>query len=1112
MKTTITRTLLALVLLLTPQLPAFGQETAFTYQGELASGGNAANGVYDFSFALWNAASGGAQQGATFATNAVAVSNGYFVVTMDFGNQFDGNARWLEIAVRTSGPGAFSTLSPRQQLTPAPYAIFANTASNLSGTLPAAQMSPGTANISITGNAATVTHGVYDNGSYTDPAWIASLAGSKIVGDIGGDANTVDGLHAADFWQLQGNNAGPGNFLGTLNNQPLELRVNNTGGLRLEYNVNAPNVIAGFSGNIAVPGVAGAAIGGGGQAGNINGVGSDYATIGGGAANAIGPSSGYSTISGGQNNAVQFGDLNSTIAGGVNNTIQSNNWYSTISGGGQNTISNTAWYAAIHGGGGNIIGTNAWWSVIGGGAGNLLGPNATFSLIAGGDWNTIQSNAVQAVIGGGTGNLIMANANEATIPGGSTNVIGSSAAHSTIAGGEFNNVGNSAQDAAIGGGYLNVVQTGASMSTIAGGNANVIEPGSMDSAVGGGFQNVIHSNTLAATIGGGGLNQIMAGANYSVIPGGANNVVGGSGSLAAGQNALAMQAGTFVWADSTPGPFGSTASNQFLVRATGGVGIGTTSPAAALHVGSTGSWNNPQALFEQQNGDDAVRLRLAATGAAGWDIAVQPGPTGSLGFWMVGAGQKMGITSDGQVLASAFAGDGSALSGITAGSIASGAVVKTLNGLTDDIVLAAGANITLTTNGNTLTLAAGGGGGGGWSLTGNAGTTTPANFLGTTDNNPLELWVNNRRAFRLEPNTNAANVIGGFKYNSVLAGVHGATIAGGGEIGYTNMVNSDEGAIGGGSGHRIDTNSQNCTIAGGSFNTIRSNTYAATIAGGYMNTVGSNAPYAVIGGGSHNADGAEGSTIAGGEMNSTANQYSTVSGGVNDAATNYAATVAGGYVNTAGGQYSAVGGGQQNIASGDNSVIPGGSLNLAAGAGSFAAGSQAQAVNNGAFVWADSQAGAFASTANNQVSFRCVGGVRFTSGALTANQTVSWAPGNSSWSFTSDRNTKENFTPVDGEEILEKLSSLALSEWSYQGYPQRHIGPMAQDFHALFPLNDTETMLNDTDLHGVALAAIQGLNKKLEETVKQKDTQIADLERRLAALEQLVKSNSTGGQ
>src|SRR5262245_58161739 len=101
------------------------QGTAFTYQGRLDDGGSPANGHYDLTFALYDAATLGAQQGSTFTNIATGVSNGLFTVTLDFGNQFPGPDRWLEIGVRTNGSGAFSTLSPRQQLTATPYAVQA---------------------------------------------------------------------------------------------------------------------------------------------------------------------------------------------------------------------------------------------------------------------------------------------------------------------------------------------------------------------------------------------------------------------------------------------------------------------------------------------------------------------------------------------------------------------------------------------------------------------------------------------------------------------------------------------------------------------------------------------------------------------------------------------------------------------------------------------------------------------------------------------------------------------------------------------------------------------------------------------------------------------------
>lgn len=114
------------------------QGTAFSYNGRLNDGGNPANGSYDVTFTLFATAGGGAPTSLTFANVATGVTNGLFAVTLDFGNAFDGHARYLEIGVRTNGNDAFTTLAPRQPILPTPYAI---TAGNLSGTLPVAQLS-----------------------------------------------------------------------------------------------------------------------------------------------------------------------------------------------------------------------------------------------------------------------------------------------------------------------------------------------------------------------------------------------------------------------------------------------------------------------------------------------------------------------------------------------------------------------------------------------------------------------------------------------------------------------------------------------------------------------------------------------------------------------------------------------------------------------------------------------------------------------------------------------------------------------------------------------------------------------------------------------------------
>ena len=120
-----------------------------------------------------------------------------------------------------------------------------------------------------------------------------------------------------------------------------------------------------------------------------------------------------------------------------------------------------------------------------------------------------------------------------------------------------------------------------------------------------------------------------------------------------------------------------------------------------------------------------------------------------------------------------------------------------------------------------------------------------------------------------------------------------------------------------------------------------------------------------------------------------------------------------------------------------------------------------------------------------------------------------------SFNPTSDRNAKENFETVDSREVLEKVAAMPISRWNFIGDEETpHIGPMAQDFHAAFGTGTDDKHIATVDADGVALAAIQGLNEKLEE----KESVIAELrnetsalrkkneamEARLAALEELL--------
>lgn len=103
------------------------QSSAFTYQGQLQEGGLAANGVYNFRFAIFDAQTNGAAMGDTNALEDSNVVAGHFMATLDFGDAaFDGSPRWLEIAVRPGmSTGPYITLSPRQELAATPYALRA---------------------------------------------------------------------------------------------------------------------------------------------------------------------------------------------------------------------------------------------------------------------------------------------------------------------------------------------------------------------------------------------------------------------------------------------------------------------------------------------------------------------------------------------------------------------------------------------------------------------------------------------------------------------------------------------------------------------------------------------------------------------------------------------------------------------------------------------------------------------------------------------------------------------------------------------------------------------------------------------------------------------------
>jgi hypothetical protein len=126
----------------------------------------------------------------------------------------------------------------------------------------------------------------------------------------------------------------------------------------------------------------------------------------------------------------------------------------------------------------------------------------------------------------------------------------------------------------------------------------------------------------------------------------------------------------------------------------------------------------------------------------------------------------------------------------------------------------------------------------------------------------------------------------------------------------------------------------------------------------------------------------------------------------------------------------------------------------------------------------------------------------------------------STWINASDRNLKQDFVPVDRQEILSRVTAMPIQSWSYKTQPrEKHVGPVAQDFHAAFGLGSDDKSITTVDESGVALAAIQGLNEKVESGKQNTQTQLeklkaenAQLRERLEKLEHLIQDKIGSGE
>ena len=423
----------------------------------------------------------------------------------------------------------------------------------------------------------------------------------------------------------------------------------------------------------------------------------------------------------------------------------------------------------------------------------------------------------------------------------------------------------------------------------------------------------------------------------------------------------------------------------------------------------------------------------------------------------------------------------------------------------------------------------------GWSLSGNAGTNSATQFIGTTDAQALALRTRNSRSLLIDPSTTlvggfplSVNWLAGHSGNTTSAGVNGGTIAGGGafaggDLTITsegpNSVTDSYGAVGGGFSNRAGNNNADAYDG-----------FAATVAGGESNVA--SAIRASVGGGGSNTAASTGATVAGGVSNDALGTASAVAGGAANNAQGYAAMIPGGETNCAGGNYA--------FAAGRNAKVR---IRTGGDGGSGCIGVAASGDANGdegTFVWADAQATDFQSTGPNQFLVRADGGVMINTNALPASgddlvlrarpggdtdadfkmvtssgktglfylddggggfyfapqsltlntnrlevgggsNGVAFLSYGGAWSNASSRAFKTVLAEVDPLAILDRLVQLPISTWTYNGSAEgTHLGPMAEDFKAAFDLAGDGKSISTVDADGVALVAIQGLNRKLE--------------------------------
>jgi hypothetical protein len=1004
-----------------PLSTILAQGTGFTYQGRLNDGGSPANGSYDIAFSLYATNAEGVAFAGPVTNAAVGVTNGLFTTTVDFGNVFTGASNWLAMAVSTNAANAFSTVSPRQQLTPAPYAIYAENAAtaasaasvaalNITGTLTTAQLP-----VSVVTNGATA---VSISGTFSgNGAGLTNVPGTMPWQTVAG-TNLPAAANQAYLLTNQAlstvtlpTSANPGDIVtvsgvGSNGWQVTTSPGQTVAGLFVPAGVIWTNVYVANSNLVSLASSAN---------GNI------LVAVDQSGAIVTSTNSGLTWSS--QNLGVGPGSICSS-SDGTKMALAS---YNGVSDQGApiytSTNSGLTWKAQT-----NYSGR--YWAIIVSSADGtklVAAPSGPSYLVtstdSGANW-TLQANSGlltwKSLASSANGNILVA----ADQPG---DILTSTNSGVTW----------SSQNLGVGWGTLCSSSDGTKMALAPYHNGQ------------GGYIYTSTNSGLTWTAQTNGPFGIWAsafsfGPDIACSTDGTKLIAAGNGIIYTSTNSgvtwTAQNSGLKNWTS-----VASSADGSKLV-ATADSGIYTSGPVQYPYVGAANSTEQFQYV-----GNGVWQPVSISAGALPGSVVTntEKGVTLSGTF----SGNGIGLTNlnasqlaSGTVPASALNGaNGGGLTNLNASHLTSGTVADALlsanvpllssgklsdSVLSTNVLLLSGGNVALRSSSNTFN--------GTQIITnGNVGIGTTNPGLNNLQINSTNVWANG--------------------YGLVVS-----------RADYGAEIQINQGSLQAGIGLALD-NADNGDAT--SMLLIRNNVNAPS-----WQTV---------------MDARANGNVGVGVYGPTARMQVAGAGIVNVFAGDRTPFGVAGFETDFDSR-------QTHIWCAETGTNV---FNVTGGGAAFFAGS----------------VGIGTSAPTNKL--HVMGGATFSSGAVGPNQNVIWVPGSASWSFTSDRNAKDRVEPVDTQSVLDKVTRIAINEWSYIGYDQRHIGPMAQDFHEQFPLNENDKALNDADLHGVTLAAIQGLNEKvesgkqktesrvqqLEQKLEQKETEITELKVRLQKLEELFE-------